>query len=261
MDKNSLIGVVLVILAVVGAVASGDSPTSAFINIPSLFVVLGGSFGAVMMAYRPKTFFAALRNIILIFKSPKLSLEDAIDKCVTLSHLVRREGFVAAEKIETNEPFFSKALNLLLDGHDKEAIDEALSKEMILAIQRNNMSIKVMNSFAEIAPAMGMVGTLIGLVAMLVQLENPETLGGSMAIALVTTLYGAIIAFGFATPIATKLAQHNQEEFSYQSMIKDAIIFAVEGKNPNITFDLLQSYLEKELRRPSEAIKGIVKGG
>ena len=257
MDRNSVIGLLLVVLAIAGAIASGDSPVRAFLNIPSLFVVLGGTFGAVMLAYRPTTFFSALRNIGLIFKAPSLSLEQAIDNCVSLSHLVRREGFIAAEKMEVDEPFFNKALEMLIDGYDKDSMDEALSKEMLLSIQRNNMSIKVMNTFSEIAPAMGMVGTLIGLVAMLVQLDNPDTLGGSMAIALVTTLYGAIIAFGVASPIATKLDQHNQELFSYQSLVKDAFMQIIEGKNPKVTFELLQSYLRQEHRRDVEAVKSI----
>ena len=257
MDRNSVIGLVLVILAIAGAIASGDSPVRAFLNIPSLFVVLGGTFGAVMLAYRPKTFFSALKNVALIFKSPKVSMEKAIDDCINLSHVVRREGFIAAEKIEVEEPFFRRALDMLIDGYDKDSLDEALSKEMLLSIQRNNMSIKVMNTFSEIAPAMGMVGTLIGLVAMLVQLDNPDTLGGSMAIALVTTLYGAIIAFGVASPIATKLDQHNQELFSYQSLVRDAFIQIIEGKNPKMTFELLQSYLHQDVRRPTEAVKGI----
>ena len=257
MDRNSVIGVILVILAIAGAIASGDSPVGAFLNMPSMFVVLGGTFGAVMLAYRPATFFSALRNIALIFQSPKLSMEEAIDNCVNLSNLVRREGFIAAEKLEVEEPFFKRALEMLIDGYDKDALDEALSKEMLLSIQRNNMSIKVMNTFSEIAPAMGMVGTLIGLVAMLVQLDNPDTLGGSMAIALVTTLYGAIIAFGVASPIATKLDQHNQELFSYQSLIRDAFIQIIEGKNPKMTFELLQSYIHHDLRRPTEAVKTI----
>lgn len=257
MDKNSVIGIILVVLAVAGAVASGDSPVGAFINIPSFLVVFGGTFGAVMLAYRPTTFFAALRNIALIFKAPKMSLEDAIDKCIALSTLVRKEGFIAAEKMEVDEPFFKKAVDMLMDGYDRDSMDEALSKEMVLSVKRNNMSIKVMNSFSEIAPAMGMVGTLIGLVAMLVQLDNPDTLGGSMAIALVTTLYGAIIAFGVASPIATKLDQHNQELLSYQSLVRDALLQIIDGKNPKMTFDLLQSYLHEGVRRPTEVVKNI----
>ena len=104
-----------------------------------------------------------------------------------------------------------------------------------------------------------MVGTLIGLVAMLVDLSNPETLGPSMAVALITTLYGAIIAFAFASPIATKLDQHNKELFQYQSLIKDATLQIVEGQNPKLTFDYLQSYIASELRRPSEAVSNIIK--
>lgn len=249
MDNNSIIGTVLVVLAILIAILLGGTAVEAYINVQSIFVVVGGTFGAVMLAYRPKTFFSALKNIYLVFKKPALSLEQAIDTCIALSQLVRREGIIAADNMEFDEPFLKKATNMLLDGYDKESIDESLSKEMVLSIQRNNMSIKVMNSFAEIAPAMGMVGTLIGLVAMLVDLSDPETLGPSMAVALITTLYGAIIAFAFANPIATKLDQHNKELFQYQSLVKDATLQIIDGKNPKVTFDLLQSYIAADMRR------------
>ncbi len=259
MDSNSAIGLILVLAAIVLTILLGGTAVDIYINVQSIFVVLGGTFGAVMLAYRPRTFFSALNNIALIFKKPKLSLEQAIDTCVSLSHLVRKDGIIAADNMTFDEPFLKKATDMLLDGHDKTSIDEALTKEMVLSIERNNMSIKVMNSFAEIAPAMGMVGTLIGLVAMLVDLSNPETLGPSMAVALITTLYGAIIAFAFASPIATKLDQHNKELFQYQSLIKDATLQIVEGQNPKLTFDYLQSYIASEFRRPSEAVSTIIK--
>lgn len=259
MDSNSSIGMVLVLLAIIGTILLGGTGVGSYINVQSLFVVLGGTFGAVMLAYRPKTFFSALVNVGLIFKKPKLSMEQTIDDCIALSALVRRDGIIAADAMSFDEPFLAKAKELMLDGHDKAAIDQALTKEMVLSVERNNMSIKVMNSFAEIAPAMGMVGTLIGLVAMLLDLSNPETLGPSMAVALITTLYGAIIAFAFASPIATKLDQHNQEVFQYQALVKDAILQIVDGQNPKLTFDFLQSYIASELRRPSEAVSNIIK--
>ncbi len=259
MDNNSVLGIILVVLAILVAILMGGTSAGAYINVQSIFIVIGGTFGAVMMAYRPRTFFSAIRNIVLIFQKPKLSLEQTIDTCVALSHLVRREGIIAADNMTFEEPFLKKATDMLLDGYDKDSIDEALSKEMVLSIERNNMSIKVMNSFAEIAPAMGMVGTLIGLVAMLLNLSDPETLGPSMAVALITTLYGAIIAFGFASPIATKLDQHNKELFQYQSLIKDATLQIIEGHNPKVTFDLLQSYIASDLRRPSNEVANIVK--
>jgi len=259
MDNNSIIGIILVMLAIIIAIVMGGTAANAYINVQSIFIVFGGTFGAVMLAYRPRTFFSALKNILLVFQKPKLSLEETIDTCVSLSQLVRRDGIIAADNMNYDEPFLKKATNLLLDGYDKESIDEALSKEMVLSIDRNNMSIKVMNSFAEIAPAMGMIGTLIGLVAMLVDLSNPETLGPSMAIALITTLYGAIIAFAFANPIATKLDQHNKELFQYQSLIKDATLQIIEGKNPKVTFDLLQSYIDSDLRRPTDQVSNTTK--
>ena len=259
MDSNSTIGIILVVLAILIAVVMGGTAVDYYINVQAIFIVLGGTFGSVMMAYRPRTFFSALKNAALIFRKPKLSLADTIDTCVALSNLVRKDGIIAADNMEFDEPFMRKATNMMLDGHDKESIDQALTKEMVLSIERNNMSIKVMNSFAEIAPAMGMVGTLIGLVAMLVDLSNPETLGPSMAVALITTLYGAIIAFGFASPIATKLDQHNKEVFQYQSLVKDATLQILDGQNPKLTFEFLQSYIASELRRPEEAVSSIIK--
>ncbi len=248
MDKNSVIGVLIVLVAIVGGLVNSGVPIASFFELTSFAIVFGGTFGAVMVAFRPRVFFSALVNIKVIFSNPKISMQDAISNCVDLSHLVRKNGFIAAESMQIDEPFFKKSVTMMVDGYDKDSIEQALNKEILLNINRNNLSIKVMNKFAEIAPAMGMVGTLIGLVAMLTNLESPETLGPKMAIALVTTLYGALIAFGFAVPIASKMDQHNQELYQYECLIRDAIVQVMEGKNPRMTFNLLQSYLHKEVR-------------
>lgn len=250
MEKGTSIGMILLVVAVVGGILSSGVPMLSFINMPSIFIVFVGTFGAVMISHRINVFFDALTNIGKAFAMPTTDAPATINKLVELAEISRRGGYLALEEVPVDDPFMQKAINLLIDGHDLETIEAVLNKEVYLTRERNTASVKVLNSFTETAPSMGMIGTLIGLVGMLLTMDDPKTIGQSMSVALLTTLYGAFLAFGITGPLAKKLGERSNEIRLHQSMIKDGFVRIANGENPKAIYEFLQSYLDERKRRP-----------
>lgn len=255
MDKASGLGISIIILAIIFAINMSGADTGIFVNIPSIFIVVGGTFGAVMLSYRLSNFLDALSNIKLAFSSKQPNLFDTLDNLVDLSNDARKSGVLALEDSEIENEFLQKGVNLLLDGHDTDTVEFALSREILQTRQRNNQSIKVLNSFTELAPAMGMIGTLIGLVAMLVAMEDPKTIGPSMSVALLTTLYGALLANGFTGPLANKLGERADEIKQHMMLVRDGIAHISRGDNPKLMLEMLAVYLGEDIRSPGKSEK------
>lgn len=258
MDLGALGGVLLVIVAVFSGLFLANAPMDTYLSTPSVFIVVVGTIGAVMLSHRPKTFFAAFANMRYAFSLNTSSVVETIERCVDLADMSRKGGYLALEEAKVDDPFLEKAIDMMVDGHTEDAVNIALTKEIYLTKERNSQSIKVLRSFSEIAPAMGMIGTLIGLVDMLIAMEDPKSIGPAMAVALLTTLYGALIANGITTPLANKLSERSDEILMHQSLIKDAVLKIMSGDNPRAMFDYLQAYLEEKVRRPSDAVSGFV---
>ncbi|MBA6347183.1 MotA/TolQ/ExbB proton channel family protein [Colwellia sp. BRX8-9] len=158
---------------------------------------------------------------------------------------IRSEGVLAAESYTTADPFFQKSLAMLVDGlYDDTKLEESLAKEIFLTRERHNSSIEVLNSFSELAPALGMIGTLIGLVAMLMNMDDPKSIGSAMAVALLTTLYGALMANCFSSPLAKKLSERSLEIYQHQSLVKDAVVCISKGENPRYTLEYIQTCID-----------------
>lgn len=260
MDKGSIIGFFLVIVAIVAGVMSGGESLSNYISESSISIVVLGTIGATMMSVRPKVFFGAINNAVLAFKSTSHNMEETIDICIRMADKSRKKGLMALEEEELEDPFVSKAIDMLVDGYDNETVEALLNKEIYLNRERNQQSVKVMMTFSEFAPAMGMVGTLIGLVAMLQNMEDPKTIGPSMAVALLTTLYGALIANGVTTPLAKKLNARSNEILLFQTLVKDAAIKIMQGQNPKATYEFLQTYVENHKRKTVDELKQVITG-
>lgn len=256
MDKGSALGLLLLIVAIVGGILASNAPMISFISIPSIFIVLIGTFGAVMISYRINVFFDALGNIRNAFKLPGHNPLETVEQLVALAEISRKGGYLTLEDARVDDPFIAKAIELLIDGHPPETLESVLAKEIFLTKERNNASVKVLNSFTEIAPAMGMIGTLIGLVAMLLSMEDPKTIGKSMSVALLTTLYGALLANGVTGPLARKLSERGAEVKLHQLMVKDAFARIAAGENPRSIFGFLQSYLDERERRRADTADG-----
>ena len=258
MDKGSVIGLLLIVFAIVGGIMSGGEPILSYVSPSSVAIVFIGTFGAVMVSFRPDVFFSALGNTINAFRTNVHNIEETIDICIKLADKTRKKGLLALEAEPIDDPFVEKAMEMLVDGYDLETVQGLLNKEIYLTRERNQISVKVLTTFSEFAPAMGMVGTLIGLVAMLQNMENPDTIGPSMAVALLTTLYGALIANGITTPLAKKLNTRSNEILLYQTLVKDAAVKIAEGENPKATFDFLQTYVENHRRKSADDLKQII---
>lgn len=259
MDFGTLSGLLIAIGAIAVALLRGGDMFM-YIDSASIFIVVVGSFAVVMMSYPLKQFFSALHNIRQAFFTRITPPEDLIDELVAIADITRKGGFLALEDINTDHTFVRKAADLVVDGYDPEVIKQSLSKDIKLSTERHSRSIEVIKQFAETAPAMGMVGTLIGLVGMLINMDDPKSIAPAMATALLTTLYGALIANVVAQPLAKKMEIRTHELLLNQHMIKDAFVGIVEGLNPRALRETLENYLAEELRteQASSAQNGAV---
>jgi chemotaxis protein MotA len=250
-DLATLIGLVGAIVTVGAAIVMGGAP-SAFVNGPSLVIVIVGTLLVTLMKFSLGQFLNAARVALkaFIFKVPEPSA--LIDKSVELANQARSNGLLALEEAEVPDEFFKKGLNLVVDGHDQETVRAVLGKELELTLKRHRDGQSIFKAVGDVAPAMGMIGTLIGLVQMLSSMDDPKQIGPAMAVALLTTLYGAIIANMVALPIADKLAVRSTEEKLAKSLITDAILGIQDGRNPRVIQDMLTTYLPKNKRASDE---------
>lgn len=251
MDLATLIGLVGALITIGAAIVLGGAPT-AFFNVPSLLIVILGTLLVTLMKFSIGQFLGATKVAIkaFLFKVPEP--QELIEKSVELANQARTSGLLALEEAEIPDEFFKKSINLLVDGHDAEVVRSILTKDMNLTLTRHKDGQAIFKAIGDVAPAMGMIGTLIGLVQMLSAMDDPKQIGPAMAVALLTTLYGAIIANMIALPIADKLELRSGEERMAKSLIIDAVMGIQDGQNPRIIQDMLRSYLPKSQRAIEE---------
>jgi len=178
-------------------------------------------------------------------EDPLLLIEDA----VRLSDVARKNGLLALENEEVANPFMKKGISLCVDGHDPAFVKKMLSQEINQMISRNEVGQNMWKGVADLAPAMGMIGTLIGLVQMLANMADPSSIGPAMAVALLTTLYGAMVANCFALPVVDKLSSVLLYERTNKELILETISGIQEGMNPKILEALLNSYISDKKRK------------
>jgi chemotaxis protein MotA len=252
-DFATLIGLVGAILLISSAIILGASP-SMFINPPSLLIVIGGTLLVVLAKFSLAQFFDAFKVAARAFKFKLPETQASIEELVEIASIARKEGVLGIEGREVSSPFLGQGIQMLVDGQDGNTIKQLLNKERLMTLEHNRSGAKVFTAMADVAPAMGMIGTLIGLVQMLSNMEDPKSIGPAMAVALLTTLYGAMIATMIATPIADKLSLRMTEEARMQSLYIDALVAIQEGTNPRIIEQMLSSYLSpKERARNGDA--------
>jgi chemotaxis protein MotA len=250
LDLATLFGLIGVIIVVGTAIFLGGS-IGAFIDPASLVLVLGGTLLVTLMKFSFHQFGNATKVAIKAFIYRVPEPETLIDASVDLAHRARANGLLALEDADVPDEFFRKALNLVVDGHDPDVVRLILNKDLELTLKRHRDGQAIFKAMGDAAPAMGMIGTLIGLVHMLGSMSDPKQIAPAMAIALLTTLYGAMIANLIAIPIAEKLALRSTDERLAKSLIIDAVMSIQDGQHPRIMQDLLQNYLPKS-RRPDE---------
>ncbi|MEQ8289517.1 MAG: flagellar motor protein PomA [Gammaproteobacteria bacterium] len=242
MDLATLIGFIAAIGIITAAIFLGGS-ASLFFNIPSLLIVMGGTVGAVLMQFSIGQFLGAMKVGLNALFHKGLSPRELIDTTVDLANAARKGGLLALEEKDTGNPFFQQGIQMMVDGHEPEVVRQTMLSDMNLTVERHELGQKIFKAIGDVAPAMGMIGTLIGLVQMLSNMDDPKKIGPAMAVALLTTLYGAIIANAFALPLAEKLGLRSNEERMIKSMIIDAISGIQEGRNPRVIEGILMTYL------------------
>ena len=251
MDLATLIGLVAGFGVMIGAIFLGGS-AGMFINVPSLVVVLGGTFAAVMMKFSMGQFVGAIKVAVNVFSHKEEKIDGLINDLEEMANTARKEGLLALEGVEVTNTFLKKGIQMMVDGHPPEMVRSVLKKDMENTIDRHDIGQKIFKGFGDYAPAMGMIGTLIGLVQMLANMSDPKSIGPAMAVALLTTLYGAMIANLLALPIADKLALRSGEERRMKSLILDGLSGIQAGHNPRMIQELLSTYLPQKQRKSSD---------
>ncbi len=244
MDLGTVIGLVLILALLFGAMAMGVG-IGAYIDIPSVLIVIGGSIGALLISFRMEQMKNFTKIFMIAIKPPHVDQLELVKKLVDFATQARRDGILsleAAANSEDNE-FLKKGLSMAVDGNEPDTIRDLLEIEMDQTSTRHKGNAAIFNQWAGLAGAMGMVGTLIGLVAMLLNMADPSAIGPSMAVALLTTMYGAMIGNIFGTPIYNILIIRDSEEALVKQMIIEGIMSIQAGDNPRTLEGKLLSYL------------------
>ncbi|MCK4803137.1 MAG: motility protein A [Spirochaetes bacterium] len=242
------IGAFFVILGIV--IAGGMGGLFSFINIPSVLITVGGSFGAIMVANSISRVFGLMKIMMNAIKTKSMETGRIISMIVTFSEKARREGLLALEDDldELEDEFLRKGIQLVVDGTDPEIIRNIMETELNNMISRHQDGIKIFEDWGAFAPAFGMIGTLIGLILMLSNIEDKSAIGPGMSTALITTLYGAFLANLVFLPIAAKLTYVDKQEVLLREIMIEGTLSIQSGDNPRIVKEKLVSFLTPEMR-------------
>ncbi|MFH2058416.1 MAG: MotA/TolQ/ExbB proton channel family protein [Pseudomonadota bacterium] len=244
MDIASIIGVVSGMGFILGTILLGGS-IMAFVNIPSILVVMGGTLAATLVGYPLSDFLKVFKFTMKIFMFKIQPAEEIISNLVETSNKARKGGLLSIEGDiqSTSDPYLAQALQMTVDGVKTADIAAIMQKKMALTKKTLDVGSNMFSSMGTYAPAFGMIGTLIGLVQMLANLDDPSSIGPKMAVAMITTFYGAILANLFFIPMSDKLVGRNEEEITNMNIIFEGIISIREGEHPKLMEDKLNIYL------------------
>ena len=251
MDIATVIGLVGSFGIVGAAIVLGGDPLI-FVNIPSLLIVCLGSVFVVMMKFSLAGTIASFKLAGKAFMFKLETPEELIEMSIELAAAVKKGGILALENILVENEFMSRGGNMLVDGYDGAVVKDILKTERSRTQSRHSEGQRFFSAMTDVGPAMGMIGTLVGLVQMLSNMSDPKSIGPAMAVALLTTLYGAMMANMITAPIGDKLTMRSGEEERNQSLIIDAISCIEAGLHPNIVRDALQNYIPRSERKTED---------
>ena len=247
MDLATLLGLLGGMGFVLMAMVLGGS-LMMFVDVTSVLIVVGGSLFVVMMKFTMGQFFGAGKIAGKAFMFKVDEPEDLIARIVEMADAARKGGFLALEEMEITNPFMQKGIDMLVDGHDVDVVRQTLNKDINLTEERHEFGTQVFRALGDVAPAMGMIGTLVGLVAMLSNMDDPKAIGPAMAVALLTTLYGAMLSNMVFFPIADKLDMRRGQEILNRRLIMDGVLAIQDGQNPRVIDSYLKNYLNEGKR-------------
>jgi chemotaxis protein MotA len=248
-DLATLLGIIVATGLVISSILMGG-PGAWFINYPSLMIVLGGTMGATLINY-------PLSDVISVFKVTKNAFRNKsyqpinlIPRMVHFAKKARREGILSfeAQLKEINDPFMVRCMQMAIDGMEGDAMEEVLNTEIMWLEERHRLGAEIFSTMGSFAPAIGMLGTIIGLVQMLMQMTNPSAIGAPMAVALLTTFYGTLLANLLFLPISGKLKVRSRQEILAKQMVLQGILSIQAGDNHRIVEQKLKAFISPNAR-------------
>lgn len=255
MDKATIIGLVIgVVLLFWGMTDAAANNMQIYYSFSSILIVGGGTLAATLISFHLEQVMKAFQLFMIAMRSRLPQPSEIIITLVGLAEKARKEGLLALEE-ETErieDPFFKRGIQLVVDGTDPQLLKSILETELIFLEERHKKGKAIFETMGAFAPSFGLIGTLIGLVAMLVSLDDPKKVGPGMAVALLTTLYGAVLANLVCLPIANKLKLRSSEEVLLKEVIIEGILSIQAGDNPRIVEEKLKSFFAPSIREGFE---------
>ena len=255
MDIATIIGLIGGAICIIMSVLTSGGTLQGIIDIPSVLMTVGGSYFAIFIAAPISKCVGLFKVMGRAMKIPDFGEKQIVQNMVALSEKARREGILALEDglDDLEDPFMKSGLRLVVDGTDGAVIRAIMENEMSQIEARHMDWVGVINAWAGFAPGFGMMGTVVGLIGMLNNLEDKSSLGPNMAVALITTLYGSMMANWLITPFATKLLAQNAQEMNAKEMVLEGVLAIQAGENPRIMAQKLLTYLDPKTRKAIEA--------
>lgn len=250
MDFSTIAGIAAAFLLMILAISSGGGITL-FIDPPSAMIVIGGTIGTTLVHYTFKDVMGTAGIIKKAFFTQRFSSTDRIAQIIDYAGKARKEGILSLQSVtkEVDDPFFLKGLQMAVDGQEPDKLKEMLDSEIEYLEERHERGSEIMVAMGTYAPAMGMIGTLIGLVQMLQTMNDPSSIGPAMAVALLTTFYGAVIANIICMPMSGKLKNRSSDEVLDKTLIAEGMRSILEGENPRVLEHRLHAFVSPKDRQ------------
>ncbi len=255
MDIASLLGMLVCFGLIIFGIVSEKTglnfgAISNFIDLNSVYITIGGTISCMLMSCELKEFVNNLKAYGLIFKVPKINTSEMITKIIDLSNVARKEGLLSLEEAagDIDDAYLKKGILLIVDGTDPELVRAIMETELASIETRHNKVISFWEQFAAMGPAWGMIGTLIGLVNMLYNMSDAASIGPAMAVALLTTMYGSMIANWICLPATFKMKKNNAAETMVKEIMIEGLLSIQAGENPRVIEEKLKSFLSPQAR-------------
>lgn len=264
MDLASLLGIVICLALVIFGIVAGNGfgVIKNFLDLNSALITFGGAFCSVMASNTMADFVGGLKAITLIFKAKSADTPEVIKKIIDLSNVARKEGLLSLEEAagDLDDAFLKKGILLIVDGTDPELVRGIMETEMVSVDERHKKKINFWSDLGAMGPAWGMIGTLVGLVNMLQAMDDPGAIGPAMAVALITTLYGSLLANWICAPTSAKLKVQNEQEMMGKQIVIEGLLSIQAGENPRVIEEKLKSFLEPKEKSAMEEAGGEADG-
>ena len=255
MDIATILGLVICFaMVLVGVATSGGlQALPSYFDIPSIAITFGGAFSAVLAANTLQSFISGIKSFGLILKVPKNNTAEMINNIINLSNGARKEGLLSLEEAagELDDEFLKKGILLIVDGTDPELVRAIMETELVSMDSRHKARIGFWENVGSMGPAWGMIGTLVGLVNMLNNMEDASSIGPNMATALITTLYGSLLANWICAPVSNKLKSQNDMEMMQKEIMIEGLLSIQAGENPRVIEEKLKSFMSPNERAGS----------